>query len=77
MDKASAWHISPGVCFDLPHCITLLFSRFVSTFCPLAIELNRQFAESYKQRAVAYDKLKENEKAESDRQKYKELSETR
>lgn len=39
-----------------------------------AIELNSQFAESYKQRAVAYEKLKETAKAESDIQKYRELS---
>lgn len=40
-----------------------------------AIELNPDFAESYQKRAAAYDKVREKEKAESDRKKYQELSE--
>ncbi len=39
-----------------------------------AIALNPQFAESYKNRAVAYDKIGEAEKAEADRKRYEELS---
>lgn len=39
-----------------------------------AIELNSEFAENYKGRAEAYEKLNKKDEAERDRQKYKELS---
>ncbi len=39
-----------------------------------AIKLNPNFAEIYKIRAETYNKIGENEKAEADRKKYKELS---